>query len=69
VIVFLTLAVAAVIFLGALQMLKLKNYGLAIAASVCAFLPCACPCCFIGIGFGIWSLMVLNRPEIKEQFN
>ncbi len=67
--VFLTFVVAAVVLFGGLQMLKLKSYGLAIAASICACLPCACPCCFIGIGFGIWSLMVLNQPDVKGQFN
>lgn len=67
--VFLTVVVAVVILFGGLQMLKLKTYGLAIAASICACLPCACPCCFIGIGFGIWSLTVLNQPDVKGQFN
>ncbi len=65
----LTIVVAAGVLFGGLQMLKLKNYGFAIAAAICACLPCACPCCFIGIGFGVWALTVLNQPDVKGQFN
>jgi hypothetical protein len=62
------LIVAAVIFYGAWRMKELKGYGLAIAASVLAFLPCSCPCCFLGMAFGIWSLVVLNNADVKSQF-
>ncbi len=53
---------------GAVQMKKLKNYGLAMSASVIALLPCNC-CCLLCMSFGIWSLVVLNNPEVKDAFS
>ncbi len=64
----LTLALSGVTFFGALKMKNLENYGLAIAASIIAILPCFGPCCCIGIPVGIWSLVVLNKPEVKSAF-
>ena len=65
----MNLLAAIIMFAGGWKMMSLKNYGLAIAASICAFLPCSCPCCFIGIGFGIWSLVVLSKSDVKSQFS
>ena len=25
-------------------------------------------CCLLGVPFGIWALVVLNKPEVKAQF-
>jgi hypothetical protein len=36
-------------------------------ASVVAMLPCQC-CCLFGLPFGIWALVVLNKPEVKSHF-
>jgi len=57
-----------IVLAGAVQMKKMKNHGLAMAASIIALLPCNC-CCFLGIPFGIWSLVVLNNPEVKDAFS
>lgn len=62
------LVVAAVIFYGAWRMKDLKSYGMAVTASIMAFLPCSCPCCFLGMAFGVWALVVLNNPEVKAHF-
>jgi hypothetical protein len=64
----LTLALSGVTLFGALKMKNLENYGLAMAASIIAILPCFGPCCCIGIPVGIWSLVVLNKPEVKSAF-
>ncbi|QRN95121.1 hypothetical protein JRI60_39515 [Archangium violaceum] len=64
----LTLALSGVTFFGALKMKNLENFGLAIAASIIAIIPCFGPCCCIGIPAGIWSLVVLNKPEVKSAF-
>jgi len=60
---------AVIIFVGAFRMLSLKNYSLVMAASIVTFLPCICPCCVLGIPFGIWSLIVLNNTDVKGQFS
>lgn len=58
---------AGFILFGAIRMMALRNYQLAFAASILAMLPCTC-CCVLGLPFGIWALVVLNKPEIKSQF-
>jgi hypothetical protein len=64
----LSIAIGAVILFGAVKMMRLQNLGLAMAASILAVIPCLSPCCCLGIPFGIWSLVVLNRPEVKSAF-
>ncbi len=61
---------AAVTFVGALRMKNLKNYGLAITSAVLAILPCTTYiCCMFTMPLGIWALIVLMKPEVKEQFS
>ena len=66
----ISLAVGAFILVGALKMMKLRSYGLAMAASIIAMIPCLLPfpCCCLGLPFGIWALVVLCRPEVKSAF-
>jgi hypothetical protein len=41
----------------------------AVIASVAAMLPCTVSCCCIlGLPVGIWSLVVLMKPEVKQAF-
>jgi TRAP-type uncharacterized transport system fused permease subunit len=53
---------------GGLKMKGLQSHGLAMMASILAVIPCLSPCCLLGIPFGIWSLMVLSKPEVKAAF-
>jgi tRNA A-37 threonylcarbamoyl transferase component Bud32 len=55
-----------IIFSG-VNMLKIRSYALSVTGSIIALLPCA-PGCFVGLPFGIWSLVVLNRPRIRAAF-
>ncbi|MGD0613895.1 MAG: DUF4339 domain-containing protein [Verrucomicrobiota bacterium] len=61
-------AVGVVILMGARRMQALEKYQLAYTTSILAMLPCISPCCLFGLPFGIWALVVLNRPEVKAQF-
>lgn len=63
------LAINGLVVFGALQMKNRKNWGLAVAAAVIAMIPCfnSC-CCLLGLPAGIWSLVILMKPEIKAQF-
>jgi hypothetical protein len=65
---FVELLVAAFIIYAALKMKDLKQWGLAVAASILAMLPCISPCCVIGLPIGIWCLVILMRPEVKDAF-
>jgi len=53
--------------MGGLKMKKLENYGSVMTACILALLPCG-NCCCIGLPLGIWALVVLNRPEVKDAF-
>ena len=57
----------ALILAGAIQMKNLKSYGLGMTASIIAMLPCN-GCCILGLPFGIWALVVINKPEVKDAF-
>ena len=67
-IVLLNFLTAGLIFYGANEMKNLRNYNLAMAASVVAMLPCGY-CCCVGLAVGIWSLVVLMKPEVKAAFS
>jgi hypothetical protein len=69
--IFVSLVIMALngfVLFGSIKMLKLQNYGVAVAAAIIAMLPCQC-CCLFGLPFGIWALVVLNKPEVKSNFN
>ncbi len=57
-----------VVFWGGLQMKSLEGYPWAIAASILAVVPCLSPCCVAGIPLGVWALVVLIDPMVKDQF-
>lgn len=56
------------LLIGALRMKQLKNFGLAMTTSILAMLPCNC-CFVLGLPFGIWALVALNKPEVKDSFS
>jgi hypothetical protein len=62
------LVAAAVIILGAVKMKNLQSYGLAMTSSILAMIPCV-SCCIVGLPIGIWSLVVLSKPEVKSAFH
>jgi hypothetical protein len=63
------LAIDGLIAFGALKMMRLESYGLAVAAAVLSVIPClSSPCIALGVPFGIWSLFVLMEPETRSAF-
>ena len=64
----LTFIANILIVLGALKMKKCQSYGLAMTASILCIL-CDCGCCCLGIGAGIWAIVVLCKPEVKAAFH
>lgn len=61
--------ISGLILFGALKMRKLESYGLAMASSIVAMIPCISPCCILGLPIGIWALVVLTKPEVKGAFH
>ena len=66
---FVGILVAGFIIYAALKMKELNHWGLAMAASILAMIPCISPCCIIGLPIGIWCLVVLTKPEVKAAFH
>ncbi len=64
----LSMGLAAFIAYAGFQMRNLKSYGVAVAGSIVMMLPCGSCCCFITMPIGIWALVTLMKPEIKNAF-
>ena len=67
----LGMVLSAIILVTGLKMRDMRSYGLCMAGSVLAMLPCGflgCCCCFIGIGIGVWSIITLMKDDVKEAF-
>ena len=67
----LNVCAALLILLGALRMMKQQSYGLAVAASILAMVPCvgtSICCCVIGLPIGLWALIVLMQSDVKAAF-
>ncbi|MBA2116603.1 hypothetical protein [Bremerella alba] len=65
----LLVAASGFILYGAIQMKGLTNFTAARTAAVIAVIPCIGPCCLLGIPFGIWALVVLAKPEVRDAFD
>ena len=63
----LSLVFAPIIFFGALKLMKGEKYGIAKTSAILAVVPLLC-CSPLSIGFGIWALVVLGKPEVKAFF-
>jgi hypothetical protein len=59
--------VAIVSIAGGIQLMRRRMWGLAAAGAFVAALPCTCgfP---IGLPVGIWALLVLSNPTVRESF-
>jgi uncharacterized membrane protein len=60
----MNLAIAA----GAISMIRLRSHRSAQTAAIMSVIPVCSPCFVLGIPFGIWALIVLNRPGVKQRF-
>ena len=61
------LLVEAVICLGGVLMLMMKNYTLGLVSSVLSVIPCTMGWC-IRFPFGIWALIVMFDPFVRSTF-
>jgi predicted Zn finger-like uncharacterized protein len=64
----LSMALPIIMLIGAIKMKGLRSYGLALTSCILGMLPIHC-CCLLGLPFGIWGLVVLNKPEVKDAFS
>ncbi len=66
----LTFVTALLSVLGGWRMYQLRSYGLSVVGAVAAAIPClsGSACCGLGEGVGLWALIVLLKPEVRDAF-
>jgi len=62
------LSANAVILIAGIKMRRLQNYSLSKLGAILAVVPCIGPCYVLGIPFGIWALVALSKPGVKDAF-
>ena len=69
-IIFSVVAVAVGVFIAyaGMQMRQLRNYTLSMIGAIVAMIPCLSPCCCLGLPVGIWCLVVLFKPGVRDAF-
>jgi len=64
-----TVLASALVLIGGFKMLRLRSYQFVMASTVVAMIPCIGPCfAVLGVPFGIWAMVVLLKPEVKQAF-
>ena len=61
-------AISTEVFRGSIGMLKFNQYPKARAAAIVAMIPVCSPFIVLGIPFGIWAFVLLQKPDIKARF-
>jgi hypothetical protein len=59
---------AIIVFVGALQMMRLRSYTFSYVTAILAMLPCLGVGCLPGLGFGIWAVITLHRDDVHSAF-
>jgi hypothetical protein len=62
------LAIGGVCLAGSISMLSLRRHTFCVVCAVITMLNCSSCCCGLGLAAGIWSLVVLNKPEVRDAF-
>ena len=60
------LAIPVMVLAGGVSMLGRKFWALGLVGSILAMIPCFGTCCGLSIPFGIWALIALMKPEVKQ---
>src|SRR5262245_35764240 len=61
-----SMVVAFFIAYAAIQMMQGKSYKSARTAAILLMIPFTSCCFVLGIPVGIWALMILNQPDVKD---
>jgi hypothetical protein len=64
---FALLSLATIV--GSIQMMRRKTWGLSLTASVLSMVNIGNCCCLFGLPFGIWALVALVNPDVKDAFS
>lgn len=64
----MALLMGVLTLLAGIKMLQRRSYTLVMIGVIVGMLPCLSPCCCTGLPFGIWALVLLTKPEIRDSF-
>ncbi len=64
----LLFVVHLIVLAGAIKMLKLRAYSIAVTSAVVSLIPFCSPIVFLGVPFGIWALVVLSKNSVRDGF-
>jgi hypothetical protein len=64
----LFIVVNLVIIVAAIQMMRRRWYAFAVVGAILSMVDLGTFCCVLGLPFGIWSLIVLLLPDVREAF-
>ena len=56
------------VLFGGIQMVRIKTWTVALAASIVSMLNFGSCCCLIGMPIGIWALVILLMGDVKRAF-
>ena len=51
---------------GGVAMMKQKGWALALVGAILTMIPCFGPCCGLFLPIGLWALVVLMKPEVRQ---
>ncbi len=60
--------VSVISVFGAIRMMSLHSYGLAMFGAILTAIPCVTPCCLIGQVAGVWAILILLNPAVRKAF-
>jgi hypothetical protein len=63
-----SMALNGFIVYAAVKIRNLQNHHLGVAASIGLMLPIAGCCCCLGLPLGLYTITILNRPDIRAEF-
>jgi hypothetical protein len=66
--VLLIIAIHGAIIGGCTTMLSGRSFKGSMIGAILACVPCWSPCIVLGIPFGIWALMVMYQPHVRNAF-
>jgi hypothetical protein len=61
------LVVKGLVSLGAVAMARMRWYPVAMATAILQIVPCS-PCWIIDTPIGVWALVILLMPDVREAF-
>jgi predicted Zn finger-like uncharacterized protein len=58
---------SGIVLTCAVKLKNLSSFGYSCFGAILAMLPCSA-CCLLGLPFGIWALVAMNREDVKRAF-